>query len=99
MDLQQLYNYLGDLIEAGTAKTLPVVIPGRDADSLPVEVSEAMLIEGKYDADPAPLAPGQYHRTEACLLLAGGDFDLGELSESHKPKWPPVDTPTPIRNS
>ena len=98
MDLAQLHAYLGELIEAGTPKNLPVVIPGMGDAILPNEVSEAMLIDGEYDADPAPLAPGQYRRTEPCLLLHGTHFDLDLIKGTHSPQWPFVEPPAPNRS-
>lgn len=98
MDLAQLHAYLGELIEAGTPKNLPIVIPGIGGANLPNEISEAMIIHGEYDADPAPLAPGQYHRTEQCLLLHGTHFDLDTIKETHSPQWPLVEPPAPARS-
>jgi len=95
MNLEQLHTYLGELIEAGTPGNLPVVIPGQEDGRGPQEVSDAMLINGAYDADPAPLALGHFQRMEACLLLSGPAFDLDSLKASHDPQWPPVDTPVP----
>ncbi len=97
MDLSQLHAYLGELIEAGMPKNIPVVIPGMGDAALPSELSEAALIVGAYDADPAPLAPGEYRRTEQCLLLHGTLFDPDSLRESHSYTWPSIEPPAPNR--
>lgn len=96
MNLEQLHTYLGELIEAGTPGTLPVVLlAGPQEMDAPQEVSEAMLISGTYEADPAPLALGHLQRTEDCLLLLGPTFDLATIKDSHDPQFAPVDAPTP----
>lgn len=94
MNIGQLYAYLGELIDNGTSKNLPVVVPGIDGATNPNEVSEVVLIDGVYDADPAPLAPGQLLRSEQCLLLYGTHFDIDTIQSTHDPQWPYIETPT-----
>lgn len=84
MNLGQLHQYLGELIEAGTDRSLPVVVPGLKSEALPQELSEAMAIEGAYEADPAPLAKGYTEHAGAVLLLHGVSFGHGH-PQSHTP--------------
>jgi hypothetical protein len=97
MNLGQLHQYLGELIEAGTDRRLPVVVPGSQTEALPQELSEAMAIEGAYEADPAPLAKGYTEHAGAVLLLHGVSFDMDTLKATHRSEWPLVDAPQPDR--
>lgn len=93
MDLGKLHQYLGELLEVGTDPRMPIVLPGQHREALPEELSGAMLIEGLYQADPAPLAKGYTELQGACLLLHGVGFDLDNLSGSHSSDWPIVEAP------
>lgn len=93
MDLRTLHQYLGELLEAGTNPCTPIVLPGQHREALPEELSDAMLIEGLYQADPAPLAKGYTELQGACLLLHGVGFDLDNLSGTHSCDWPIVEVP------
>lgn len=97
MNLEQLHKYLGELIEAGTERKLPVLLPGAHDEEQPQELTEAMLINGLYYADPSPLMVGFHQRTGAGLLLSGLTFDMDTLKDSHAPAWPPVESPVPER--
>lgn len=97
MNLEQLHQYLGDLIEAGTDRKLPVVLPGQSPDDRPQELSESMIIDGVYQVDPAPLARGYTEDEGRALLLYGVGFDLDVLNETHRTEWPLVDAPQPER--
>lgn len=97
MNLGQLHQFLGELIEAGTDSRLPVVLPGLYAEALPQELSEAMVIAGAYEADPAPLAIGYTEHAGTALLLHGVGFDMDTLQSSHRSEWPLVDAPQPER--
>lgn len=98
MNLEQLHQYLGELIEAGTERKLPVLLPGANAEEQPQELTNAMLINGSYHADPAPLMVGFHQRTGAGLLLSGLTFDMDTLNNSHVSAWPPVEPPVPERS-
>jgi hypothetical protein len=95
MNLEQLHQYLGELIEAGTERRLPVLLPGAHDEGQPQELTEAMLINGLYHADPAPLMVAIHQRTGPGLLLSGLSFDMDTLKESHTPTWPLVEPPVP----
>ena len=88
MNLGQLHQFLGELIEAGTDCRLPVVLPGLHPETLPQELSEAMLIDGSYEADPAPLAKGYTEHAGAALMLHGVGFDMDILKPTHCSEWP-----------
>ncbi|MDN4500139.1 hypothetical protein QYE73_22890 [Pseudomonas mosselii] len=93
MDLGKLHQYLGELLEVGTDPRMPIVLPGQHREALPEELSDAMLIDGPYQADPAPLAKGYTELQGACLLLHGVGFDLDNLSDTHSSDWPIVEAP------
>lgn len=95
MNLGQLYQYLGELIEAGTDRRLTITLPGLHPEALPQELSEVMAVEGAYEADPAPLAKGYTERTGAVLLFHGVGFDMDTIKESHVCDWPLVEPPQP----
>ncbi|MFL1449424.1 hypothetical protein ACI77O_13585 [Pseudomonas tritici] len=56
-----------------------------------------MVIEGAYEADPAPLAKGYTKHTGTVLLLHGIGFDLDTIKATHRSEWPLVDAPQPER--
>ena len=95
MNLVQLHQYLGELIEAGTDRKLTMLMPGNHPESAPYELTSAMLVNGRYYADPLPLASGAKLKSGAGILLYGLQFDLDQLKESHAPEWPLIDTPSP----
>lgn len=97
MNLGQLYQYLGELIEAGTDRRLPVLLPGLHAEALPQELSEAMIVDGAYEADPAPLAKGYTEHVGTALMLHGVNFDMDSLKPTHRAEWPLVVAPQPER--
>ncbi|MEA8592271.1 hypothetical protein PZT57_26855 [Pseudomonas aeruginosa] len=79
MNLEQLHRYLGELIATGTSGKLPVVIPGVE---LPVEVCEAISVDGSFEADPFPLTRGSYQLSETAVMLVGRAFDIRKLDSS-----------------
>lgn len=95
MNLGQLHQFLGELIEAGTDRRLPVLLPGLNEEGLPQELSEAMTIHGEYEADPAPLLKGYDVRVGTALMLHGVGFDMDTLKATHRSEWPLVDAPQP----
>ena len=97
MNLGQLHQFIGEMIEAGTDRRLPVVLPGLHAGALPQELSEAMIIDGAYEADPAPLAKGYTEHSGTALMLHGIGFDMDTLKPTHRSEWPLVDAPQPER--
>lgn len=97
MNLGQLHQYLGDLIESGTNRKLTVVLPGRSPEDRPQELSESMIVVGLYQVDPAPLARGYTEEVGRALMLYGVGFDLDALKETHRTEWPLVDAPQPDR--
>ncbi|MEX6780419.1 hypothetical protein [Pseudomonas aeruginosa] len=95
MNLGQLHQYLGKLMAAGADPKLPVILPGQDNEDQPKELTDAMLIDGPYHADPAPKMVAFVSRSGAGLLLSGKGFDIDTLRESHNPTWPPAEPPEP----
>ncbi|NVL48670.1 hypothetical protein F2S72_01510 [Pseudomonas syringae pv. actinidiae] len=98
MNIGQLHKYLGELIEAGTDKKLPVVLPGDHIEDLPRELKDATMIAGEYYSDPAPLMVGACRSSGNCVLLSGMAFDFDTLKDTHTLDWPRIDPPQPERN-
>jgi len=98
LDIGQLHQFLGELIKAGIDPRLPAVLPGKSPDDdLPQELCMAMIIEGRFQVDPAPLAKGYTEDEGRALMLSGVGYDTGVLEETHRTEWPPVDAPQPDR--
>lgn len=93
MNLEQLHKYLGDLIEAGTDPKLPVVLPGLNPEDRPQELSESIIIEGLYQANPTPFARANTEAAGRGLMLHGTALDLDVLRETYRTEWPLVDAP------
>jgi hypothetical protein len=94
MRLNQLYQYLGELIAAGQDPETVVCIHHFDGD-LNMELSEiddADLLTGPYRADPAPKLPAYLTREGTVLLLKAGS-DYSGLSETHQIHESPVEVP------
>ncbi|HBO5516266.1 TPA: hypothetical protein L4559_005195 [Pseudomonas aeruginosa] len=79
MTIEQLHQYLGELMATGTSGKLPVIFPGAD---LPVEVCEAISVDGLFEADPFPLTRGIYQLSETAVMLVGRAFDIRQLDSS-----------------
>lgn len=82
MRLNQLYQYLGELITAGLDPETVVCIHG-DVDMEVMEVCDVDLLTGPYRADPAPKMPAFLPRNGTVLLLKTC-LDYDSLSESHQ---------------
>lgn len=92
MNLEELHQYLGELITAGTDPKLPILLPGENS-AHPQELTDAMIVNGPYHADPAPLAVALREMSGVGLLLSGLSFDIDTLKDSHGPTLPMVDPP------
>lgn len=94
MRLNQLHQYLGELIAAGQDPETIVCIHHYDTD-VNMELSEvhdADLLTGPYRADPAPKMPAFLNREGTVLLLKAG-VDYSSLDGTHKFTALPVDAP------
>lgn len=90
MNLQELHNYLGHLLEAGVDPNLPATSV---VDGVPMEISEARLLTGTYSYDPAPKLPGFTRREGTVLALMPCFEDISDgLNEGWLKESPlPVD--------
>ncbi|KKN85103.1 hypothetical protein LCGC14_0282720 [marine sediment metagenome] len=89
MRLQQLYEYLGGLLEVGVAPDIIVCLPesvgglSEDAGMDLSEVDSVALVTGPYREDPSPKMPAPLSRSGKVLLLTSVNQDYGPLEHTH----------------
>ena len=92
MRLQQLHQYLGELLAAGTNPETIVCVAAEDSQEL-FEISQCDLVTGTYREDPAPKMPAPLVREGAVLLLKGVGVDYSALDSTHLIGDLPVESP------
>lgn len=91
MNLGDLHAYLGRLMDAGLAATLPVTVV--IDDNLPCELVEAAILSGPFKRDPAPKLTPYRNADGPMLALVSVCQDPSVLTGTHKYEQPPVDKP------
>ena len=90
MRLEQLYHWLGQLLEAGMDKDIPVCITNQ---MLPTEVDRAVIASGFYYEDASPGYAGFMRRDGVVMVLLSGVESREQLASSHRLSMPEPGVP------
>lgn len=98
MRIEQLRDYLTELIAAGVDPNMPVCI---HEDEHPVtcvtEVDDAAILFGPFREDPSPKACGFLRtRGKFLLLKSAGNLDYEPLFDQESTPYTPVDVPVSV---
>ncbi|WP_436883392.1 hypothetical protein [Enterobacter asburiae] len=84
MRLVQLHHWLGQLLDAGVDKNIPVCIPAAgDVPVLLTEIDRAIIASGPYREDCSPEHAVFRHREGVVLVLLSGADSREQLAVSH----------------
>lgn len=95
MRLEQLYHWLGQLLEAGMDKDIPVCLLNTD-QVLPAEVDRALIASGPYWEDASPGYAGFMRREGTVMVLVSGVESREKLAGSHRLLAPEPGVPEKI---
>lgn len=91
MRVGQLYSWLGQLLEEGMDKDIPVCITNH---MLPTEVDRAVIASGLYYEDASPGYAGCFMRRDGMVIvLLSGVESREQLAGSHRLSVPEPEVP------
>lgn len=98
MDIGQLHEYLGELLQAGVDPHTIVCLPEGDDGEL-FELEDCDLVQGAFREDPSPKLPAPLFRQGQVIRLKSVGFDCSSIDpadeividlpvEAPEKKWP-----------